>query len=73
MNGWTLERRKRQSEAIRRWKPWERSTGPRTEAGKAKTSRNGYKGGQRQRLRELRRIINAEIRAARELVDRVNV
>src|ERR1017187_1007026 len=29
-NGWTLERRLRQSAAIRQWRPWERSTGPRT-------------------------------------------
>jgi hypothetical protein len=33
-NGWTEERRKKQAEAIRKWKPWEKSTGPRTEAGK---------------------------------------
>jgi hypothetical protein len=27
MNGWNAERRQRQSELIRNWKPWERSTG----------------------------------------------
>lgn len=43
----------RQAEAIRRRKPWERSTGPRTVDGKAKTSRNAYKGGTRAELREL--------------------
>ena len=36
-NGWTLERRARQAQAIRRWKPWERSSGPQSEAGKAKS------------------------------------
>ena len=43
-NGWTPERRKRQSELIRHFRPWERSTGPRTTEGKARASRNGYRG-----------------------------
>ena len=43
-NGWTQERRQKQSAAIRRWKPWERSTGPRTSAGKATASQNANKG-----------------------------
>lgn len=30
MNGWTPERRVRQAELIGNWKPWKRSTGPRT-------------------------------------------
>ena len=43
-NGWTKERRQRQSELIQSWKPWARSTGPRTSAGKAKVSQNANKG-----------------------------
>src|SRR3954451_21000362 len=35
-NGWTPERRARQAEAIQQWKPWEKSTGPRTTRGKAR-------------------------------------
>ena len=46
-NGWTLERRRRQGERIRIWKPWERSTGPRTQAGKERVSQNAWKGGTR--------------------------
>ena len=57
-NGWTSERRARQSAAIRNWRPWERSTGPRTLEGKACTSRNGFKGGQREQLRALGRELN---------------
>lgn len=38
--GWTEERRRKQAEAIKKWKPWEKSTGPRTEAGKARTRLN---------------------------------
>ncbi len=41
--GWTEERRKKQAEAIRRWKPWEKSTGPRTEAGKNNCKMNALK------------------------------
>lgn len=46
-NGWTSERRARQSELIRTWRPWERSTGPRTAEGKARVAQNGtgYRGG----------------------------
>ena len=66
-NGWTLERRQRQAEEIRRWKPWEQSTGPVTPEGKARVSRNAWKGGHRAQLRELSKMVNAEIRAAREL------
>jgi len=56
-NGWTPERRARQAALIRRWKPWARSTGPRTREGKARTSRNAYKGGTRALLRELARLL----------------
>ena len=68
MNGWTPERRARQAELIRTWKPWEKSTGARTEAGKAKVSQNGWKGNQRQKMRDLTRIVNQEIRRAKEAV-----
>lgn len=37
---WTPERRARQREAIRRWRPWRSSTGPITPAGKARSARN---------------------------------
>ena len=52
-NGWTLERRAKQAERIREWRPWERSSGPKTEAGKAVVARNAWKGGVRQVMREL--------------------
>ncbi len=40
-SGWTDERRAKQREAIHRWKPWENSTGPKTEEGKAQSAANG--------------------------------
>ncbi|VAY86903.1 conserved hypothetical protein [mine drainage metagenome] len=42
-NGWTPERKARQSALIRAWRPWERSTGPVTEKGKAESSKNRQK------------------------------
>jgi hypothetical protein len=69
--GWTLERRQRQAEAIQTWRPWERSTGPTSAAGKAKVARNAFKGGLRQQMRALSRECNSEIRFMREFNDRV--
>lgn len=59
MNGWTLERRARQAVAIRSWRPWELSTGPRSVAGKARVARNAWKGGKRQQWREIIKALNA--------------
>ena len=53
-NGWSLERRKRQSALIRTWRPWERSTGPRTTSGKDRAKMNRYQGGRRAELRAVR-------------------
>ena len=70
-SSWTPERRARQAALIRTWKPWQQATGPRTHDGKAIASRNAYKGGHWLMLRELSRMVNAEIRAGRDLVERV--
>ena len=56
----TSEHRARQSAAIRQWRPWEHSTGPKSEEGKARASRNAYKGGTRARLRELGRLLREQ-------------
>ena len=63
---WTPERRQRQAEAIRRWRPWERSTGPTSAAGKAKEARNADKGSVRQQLRTLSRELNSALADMRE-------
>jgi hypothetical protein len=49
LKGWSPERRARQAALIRRWQPWQRSTGPKTEAGKARCSMNALKHGCRGR------------------------
>ncbi len=40
---WTDEQKARQSALIRSWKPWERSTGPVTQEGKASSAQNRQK------------------------------
>lgn len=43
MPRWTPQARRKQAEAIRQWGPWTASTGPRSEAGKRESARNGPK------------------------------
>ena len=73
MNGWTRERRARQAVAIRRWRPWEHSTGPRTSAGKARSSRNAYQGGHWRREREFFKTCRQVLREQRRTLDRLGV
>ena len=67
-NGWSLERRARQAELIRLWKPWKQSTGPKSVEGKERVATNAWRGGHRAQLRELIKMVNAEVTASRELV-----
>ena len=67
VNGWTLERRQRQAELIRNWRPWAKSTGPRPPEGKELVSRHAWKGGHRAELRELSKMVNEHVRISREL------
>lgn len=71
-NGWTPERRARQAELIRSWKPWEKSTGPKTPDGKAKAARNGDPfpqwAAERAEVRNLRQWANELLREHRELL-----
>jgi hypothetical protein len=40
---WTQAQRKEQSNKIRQWQPWKKSTGPISSEGKAISSKNSYK------------------------------
>lgn len=68
---WTAEQRAQQSVKIRQWQPWASSTGARTLEGRAASSRNAYKGGGRQRVRELFKSMNMILREQREKLKRV--
>ena len=67
-NGWTPERSSRQAELIRQWKPRKQSTGPKSVEGKERVATNAWRGGHRAQLRDLSKLVNAEVRAARELL-----
>ena len=56
-NGWTPERRARQAALIQKWRPWQRSTRPKTQEGKMRAAKNAYKGGHWKTLRELARAL----------------
>ena len=68
-NGWTPERRQRQAALIRQWKPWEQSTGPRTEQGKAISAQRGFMGGTREVLRQLRQLMREQDQIRRNLIE----
>ena len=61
-SGWTPERRKKQSEAIRQWKPWNQSTGAKSLEGKAIVSRNAWKGGLVAEIRQISKQLNEAMR-----------
>ena len=63
---WTPEQRQQQAEAIRRWSPWKSSTGPKTAKGKTVVARNGWKGGEWRKLREMVKTFNQFIREQRD-------
>ena len=65
---WTLEQRRQQAEVIQRWKPWTRSTGPRTAQGKAKVSGNAYSGSEWANLRQAIKALNQALREQKDLL-----
>ncbi|BBP01466.1 hypothetical protein [Sulfuriferula nivalis] len=56
---WTPEARAKQSELIRTWKPWKRSTGARTPQGKAISAQNRVKSlaAAKQRIEDARKAL----------------
>ncbi len=72
-NGWTEERRRRQAEIIRQNKPWEKSTGPKTQAGKSRSKYNALKHGEYcAEWREVQEAVIALLKANREFLKLTN-
>ena len=64
---WTEERRKAAAERCRQHKPWEKSTGPKTPAGKVRSSLNAMKRGTHSLvLQPVRRILKLNREFAKE-------
>jgi hypothetical protein len=53
----TPEHRALKAALIKRWKPWEKSTGPKSPEGKSRSAMRGFKGGIRPLMRELCRAL----------------
>ena len=71
-NGWTPERRKKQSELIKSWKPWEKSTGARSSEGKNKSKMNALKHGCRsEEFRKLETYMAAQNKMIREIENEI--
>ena len=72
--GWSPERRARQAVLIQGWAPWRRSTGPKTEAGKTRSSMNALKHGYRSqaRIREKRLVLHV-LRLAERNIKRLRL
>lgn len=63
----TPEHRKLRAELIKRWKPWEKSTGPKSDDGKAIVSQNAFKGAWREQMRELSRLLKEHGKGLKEI------
>ena len=60
----TPEHRRLRAELIERWRPWEKSTGPKSKEGKAVVAQNGFRGNPRETLkaaREIERLISEDV------------
>lgn len=70
MPRWTDAARAKQAELVRRWRPWEKSSGPTTAQGKTRSSRNADKGGDAGRALRLAQAID-ELSAAVAKVEKL--
>lgn len=67
---WTAEQRKQQSQKIGQWQPWQHSTGAKTAEGKARSSRNAYKGSLMQKIKLLSKQLNTVLREQKQVLNK---
>jgi hypothetical protein len=58
---------------IHRWRPWARSTGPRSSSGKAVSAKNADKGGHWRQARQFRRDLRNAFQTHSVFLDQANV
>ncbi|MBE0627764.1 MAG: hypothetical protein IH606_23475 [Burkholderiales bacterium] len=68
---WTAEQRAQQAQAIQRWRPWDKTKGPTTPEGKARSAMRGFKNNPRGQMKA-RRLIEALIEADLALLKATN-
>lgn len=68
-SGWSAERRAKHAAAIRRWKPWLKSTGPKSRAGKRRAARNAFKS---HIYTDPMRLLTLALRAQRRYLSEIN-
>ena len=66
--GWSEESRRKAAERIRKTRPWDHATGPKSETGKAASAGNSLKSGlHTSDMRALRRILCAQAKLVQAL------
>lgn len=56
----TPEHKALRAELIVLWRPWEQSTGPRSPEGKERSAKRGFKGAERELMRDLARALKSQ-------------
>jgi hypothetical protein len=73
-NGWTPERKAKQSALIRNWKPWEKSTGAKTKEGKKISSQNAITHGAfTGENREIQTLISSIVSRNKDFIRKVKI
>ncbi len=63
----TPEHRELRAQLIRQWRPWEESTGPKSQEGKQKSAKRGFKGNHRGLLLNLRKLLKSQAMSLEEV------
>jgi len=67
--GQTQEEKAYMREIVQTWKPWLKSTGPKTKAGKKKVAMNSFKGG----IRPLQEGISRNLKAQKRFLKSLDI